>query len=41
MQRSNTRITCGTWSSRQSKRLALKICGTSVQSASVGESPWQ
>ena len=41
MQASKTRMTCGTWSSRQSKRRALKICGTSTQSASVGVSPWQ
>jgi hypothetical protein len=41
MQLSNTRITFGTWSVRQSKRWALKICGTSVQSARVGVSPWQ
>ena len=40
-RRSNTRITVGTWSSRQSRRWALKICGTSVMSASVGASPWQ
>ena len=41
MQASKTRITCGTWSARHSKRWALKICGTSTQSASVGVSPWQ
>ena len=41
MQASNTRITVGTWSSRQSKRWALWICGTRTQSASVGVSPWQ
>ena len=41
MHASNTRITVGTWSSRQSMRLALKICGTSTQSASPGVSPWQ
>ena len=41
MQASNTRITCGTWSVRHLKRCALKICGTSTQSASVGVSPWQ
>ena len=41
MHASKTRITVGTWSSRQSIRLALKICGTSTQSARPGVSPWQ
>ena len=41
MQASKTRITVGTWSSRQSMRWALKICGTSTQSARLGVSPWQ
>ena len=41
MHASKIRITVGTWSSRQSIRLALKICGTSTQSARPGVSPWQ
>ena len=41
MQASKTRITCGTWSVRQLKRCALKICGTRAQSAKVGDDPWQ
>ena len=41
MHASKTRITVGTWSSRQSMRLALKICGTRTQSARPGVSPWQ
>jgi len=32
-------MTVGTWSSRQSKRFALKICGTMTTSASVTASP--
>ncbi len=36
MHASKTRITVGTWSSLQSMRLALKICGTSTQSARPG-----
>ena len=41
MQVSKTRITVGTWSRRRFMRRALKICGTSTQSARPGVSPWQ
>jgi hypothetical protein len=40
MQASNTAMVRGRPDRSQSKRWALKICGTRQQSASVGVSPW-